>query len=52
MNGNRLGVFVDAYNLTNSNAAQNIVWNSGTAYLQPVSIIGPAIMRFGAKFDW
>lgn len=52
MNGNRLGVFVDAYNLTNSNAAQNIVWGSGTAYLQPVSIIGPAIMRFGAKFDW
>ena len=52
MNGNRIGVFVDAYNLTNSNAAQNIVWGSGTAYLQPISIIGPAIMRFGAKFDW
>jgi outer membrane receptor protein involved in Fe transport len=48
----RLGVFTDVYNLTNSDAAQNITWNSGSAYLQPVSIIGPTIMRFGVKFDW
>jgi outer membrane receptor protein involved in Fe transport len=48
----RLGVFADVYNLTNSDAAQNITWNSGSAYLQPVSVIGPAIMRFGMKFDW
>jgi outer membrane receptor protein involved in Fe transport len=48
----RLGVFMDVYNLTNSDAAQNITWNSGSAYLRPVSIIGPTIMRFGVKFDW
>jgi outer membrane receptor protein involved in Fe transport len=48
----RLGVFTDVYNLANSDAAQNITWNAGTAYLLPVSIIGPRIMRFGVKFDW
>lgn len=48
----RFGVFTDIYNLTNANAAQNITWNSGSAYLQPVTVIGPTIMRFGAKLDW
>ena len=50
--GRRLGVFGDVYNLTNSDAAQNITWNSGTAYLLPVSIIGPTIMRVGIKLDF
>jgi hypothetical protein len=48
----RISVFSDIYNITNSNAAQNIGWNSGVSYLRPVSIIGPRIMRFGMKFDW
>jgi hypothetical protein len=48
----RLGAFFDVYNLTNSDAAQNITWSSGASYLRPVSIIGPTIMRFGMKFDW
>jgi hypothetical protein len=48
----RFGAFFDVYNLTNSEAAQNITWSSGGAYLRPVSIIGPTIMRFGMKFDW
>ena len=48
----RLGVFTDIYNIANSDAAQNIGWNAGSSYLLPVSIIGPRIMRFGAKFDW
>ncbi|MEZ5293587.1 MAG: TonB-dependent receptor [Vicinamibacterales bacterium] len=48
----KVGVFIDAYNLTNSAAAQNITWNSGSAFEQPISIIGPSIMRFGFKFDW
>ncbi len=48
----RVGVFFDVYNLTNSDAAQNINWNSGSTYRFPVTIIGPTIMRFGAKFDW
>jgi hypothetical protein len=48
----RIAIFGDIYNITNSNAAQNITWNSGTAYLRPVSIIGPRIARLGLKFDW
>jgi hypothetical protein len=48
----RLGVFTDVYNLTNSDAAQNITWGSGSTFLQPVSVVGPTIMRFGVKFDW
>lgn len=48
----RVGVFFDVYNLTNSDAAQNINWGAGSTYRFPVSIVGPTIMRFGAKFDW
>ncbi|MDH4066752.1 MAG: hypothetical protein OEW19_20315, partial [Acidobacteriota bacterium] len=48
----RFGVFADVYNLTNADAAQNITWNSGTAFEQPIAIIGPTIMRFGVKLDW
>ena len=50
--GKRVGVFFDVYNLTNSDAAQNINWGSGGTYRLPVTIIGPTIMRFGVKFDW
>ena len=50
--GRRVGVFGDVYNLTNSDAAQNITWNSGSAYLRPVSIIGPTIARIGLKLDF
>ncbi len=48
----RVGIFGDIYNIANSDAAQNIGWNSGVSYLRPVSIIGPRIVRFGLKFDW
>jgi outer membrane receptor protein involved in Fe transport len=51
-NARRFGVFADVYNLTNSAAAQNITWGSGSAFEQPVSIIGPTIMRFGVKLDF
>ncbi|MEZ5285860.1 MAG: TonB-dependent receptor [Vicinamibacterales bacterium] len=51
-NSRRVGIFADVYNLANSSAAQNITWNSGSAYLLPVNVIGPTIMRFGVKLDW
>jgi hypothetical protein len=47
----QLGAFFDVYNITNSDAAQNITWNSGSAYRLPTSVIGPTIMRFGVKLD-
>jgi hypothetical protein len=50
--GRRVGLFMDVYNLTNSDAAQNISWGSGSAFERPVSIVGPTIARFGIKLDW
>lgn len=51
-NSHSVSVFVDGYNLTNSNAASNITWGSGTTFLLPVTIVGPRLARFGLKFDW
>ena len=48
----RIGLFLDVYNLTNSDAQQNITWNAGTAFELPSSIVPPTIARFGVKFDW
>ena len=48
----RLSVFMDGYNLTNSNAATNINWSAGATYLTPSTIIPPRLARFGAKFDF
>ena len=50
--GRNLSVFMDGYNLTNSNAATNINWSSGSTYLTPSTIVPPRLARFGAKFDW
>jgi len=47
-----VSVFVDGYNLTNSNAAVNINWASGTTFTTPTTIVPPRLFRFGAKFDW
>jgi hypothetical protein len=44
--------FFDIYNITNSDAASNITWGSGSSFLLPSTIIGPRIMRFGVKYDW
>ena len=50
--GQSVSVFADGYNLTNSNAASNITWGSGATFLQPVTIVGPRLARFGMTFDW
>ena len=50
--GTTLSVFVDVYNITNSNAASNIDWGGGSSFLLPSTIIGPRIARFGLKYDW
>jgi hypothetical protein len=44
--------FIDGYNLTNTNAAQNINWGSATNFLQPTTIVPPRLWRFGVRFDW
>jgi hypothetical protein len=48
----RVGLVLDVYNITNANTEQNINWSSGSTYLAPSTIIGPRIVRFGARFDW
>jgi hypothetical protein len=52
LGGQRIGLVLDIYNITNANTAQNINWASGTTYLGPSTIIGPRILRFGGRFDW
>ncbi len=47
-----VSLFVDVYNITNSNAQQNINWSAGSAFLNPSTIIAPRIARLGAKFNW
>jgi len=47
-----ISLFVDGYNLTNTNPAANIVWSSGTSFTTPTTIVPPRLFRFGAKFDW
>ena len=50
--GGRLAPFIDLYNITNSNAEQNLTISSGTSWLRPINIIPPRILRIGVKFDW
>jgi len=50
--GKTLSGFIDGYNLTNTNAAQNINWTSGSTFTTPSTIVPPRLFRFGAKFDW
>ena len=48
----KVSVFLDVFNITNSNTAVNETWSSGASYLLPSVIVAPRILRFGAKFDW
>jgi hypothetical protein len=50
--GKTVSAFIDGYNLTNANAAQNINWGSGSTFLLPTTIVPPRLFRFGIKFDW
>jgi hypothetical protein len=47
-----LSLFMDGYNLTNTNAATNINWSSGATYLTPSTIVPPRLARVGARFAW
>jgi hypothetical protein len=47
-----ISAFIDGYNLSNINAAQNINWGSGSTYQLPTTIVPPRLFRFGAKLDW
>ena len=48
----RVAVFIDLFNLFNTNAEQSISWSSGGSFLRPLSILSPRIARIGAKLEW
>jgi Carboxypeptidase regulatory-like domain len=48
----RAAVFVDVFNLANSNTAVNINWRSGAAFEKATTVLGPRIAKAGVKFDW
>jgi hypothetical protein len=45
-------LFIDVYNITNSNAEVDINWSAGSAFLNPSTILPPRIARVGVKFNW
>ncbi len=48
----KVRLFLDGYNLTNSYAAQTINVTTGSAYLNPTSILAPRTGRIGFRFIW
>jgi hypothetical protein len=48
----RLSPFLDLYNLSNANPAQDITVTSGSSFLRPLIIVAPRVARVGVKYDW
>ncbi|MGE0813351.1 MAG: carboxypeptidase regulatory-like domain-containing protein [Vicinamibacterales bacterium] len=48
----KAAVFVDLFNVFNSNTAVNINWRSGSSFERATTVLGPRIAKFGVKFDW
>jgi hypothetical protein len=48
----RVGLFLDVYNLLNSNTPVNINWRSGASFEKATTVLNPRIAKFGVKFNW
>lgn len=48
----RVGVFVDVFNIMNSNTSVNLAWVSGASFERATTVLNPRIAKFGVKFDW
>lgn len=48
----RLRLFLDLFNLTNSNAPETISFSTGRAFEAPTTILGPRVARVGVRFEW
>jgi hypothetical protein len=48
----RLSPQIDLYNIFNANPIQDITITSGSAFLRPINIVPPRVVRFGLKVDW
>jgi hypothetical protein len=47
----RLTIFLEVFNAFNSNAEQNVSWETAT-FLRPLVIVPPRIARVGFAVDW
>ena len=48
----RVRVFVDLFNITNSNAAETRTITTGTAFLRPTAVLAPRTARIGARLSF
>jgi hypothetical protein len=49
---NDVTAFLDVFNTLNANPEQNISWETGAAFLSPLVIVPPRIVRVGFRLDW
>jgi hypothetical protein len=48
----RLRAFVDLFNILNSDAADTMSWQTGSAFERPTQVVGPRMARVGFRFEW
>ena len=48
----RVGLFLDMFNVMNSNTNVNISWLASNRFERATTVLNPRIVKFGAKFDW
>jgi hypothetical protein len=47
-----LRAFVDLFNILNSDAADTMNWQTGSAFERPTQIVGPRTARIGFRLQW
>jgi hypothetical protein len=45
-------LFLDAFNLLNTNAVTSLTTTTGSSFLRPTGIIPPRVLQIGTKFSW
>jgi hypothetical protein len=50
--GMRVRLFLDLFNVTNSNSAETRTITTGTAFLRPTAVLAPRTARIGARFQF
>jgi hypothetical protein len=50
--GMRVRLFLDLFNITNSNAAETRTITTGTAFMRPTAVLAPRTARIGARFQF
>ncbi len=51
-NKRTVGLFVDAFNLLNTNAVTALTTTTGSSFLRPTGILPPRVVQVGTKFSW